>query len=213
MLHYCNLLKSLCREFLFFIGFVVAKNSYIMNIVSKIFNHIYSAYYANILKLSSKDNFCIEYPIQNIVGKSYIKIGRNFYSKSGLRLEAIDFAHSSPQLNIGNDVQLNNNVHIGCSNSIYISDGVLIASNVFITDHSHGELNIEELGILPKDRAIFSKGPVCICKNVWIGEHVSILPNVTIGDNSIIGANSVVTRSFPANVVIAGNPAKIIRKI
>ena len=54
---------------------------------------------------------------------------------------------------------------------------------------------------------------VTIGDNVWIGGDVTILPGVTIGDNVVVGAGSVVTKSFPSNVVIGGNPAKIIKHI
>lgn len=53
--------------------------------------------------------------------------------------------------------------------------------------------------------------PVTIGNNVWIGGKAIICPGVTIGDNSVIGAGSVVVKDVPANVVVAGNPAKIIR--
>ena len=55
--------------------------------------------------------------------------------------------------------------------------------------------------------------PVTIGDNVWIGGGVTILPGVTIGDNTVVAAASVVTRSFPDNVVVAGNPARIIREL
>jgi maltose O-acetyltransferase len=55
--------------------------------------------------------------------------------------------------------------------------------------------------------------PVTIGDNVWIGGGVTILPGVSIGDSTVIAAASVVTKSFPDHVVIAGNPAKIIKNI
>ncbi|HAE16531.1 MAG TPA: maltose O-acetyltransferase [Erysipelotrichaceae bacterium] len=55
--------------------------------------------------------------------------------------------------------------------------------------------------------------PVTIGDNVWIGGGVTILAGVSIGDNTVIGAGSVVTKSFPDHVVIAGNPARIIKHI
>lgn len=48
---------------------------------------------------------------------------------------------------------------------------------------------------------------------MWIGAQACILPGVTIGDNTVIGAGSVVTKDIPANVVAAGNPCRVIRKI
>ena len=54
---------------------------------------------------------------------------------------------------------------------------------------------------------------VSIGNNVWIGGGVTILPGVSLGNNVVVGAGSVVTKSFPDNVIIAGNPATIIKKI
>jgi maltose O-acetyltransferase len=55
--------------------------------------------------------------------------------------------------------------------------------------------------------------PIVIEDNVWLGGGAIVLPGVTIGENSVVGAGAVVTRDVPANVVVAGNPARIIRSL
>jgi len=64
-----------------------------------------------------------------------------------------------------------------------------------------------------RNRSVGLPAPVTIGDNVWIGGGVTILPGVSIGDNTVVAAASVVTKSFPANVVIGGNPAKIMKEI
>jgi acetyltransferase-like isoleucine patch superfamily enzyme len=63
------------------------------------------------------------------------------------------------------------------------------------------------------DRNKYVTADIRIGKNCWIGGNVSILPGVELGDHVTVGANSVVTKSFPSHVVIAGCPAKIIREL
>ncbi|MBQ8133030.1 MAG: acyltransferase [Clostridia bacterium] len=150
-----------------------------------------------------------------VEGAKYITIGNNFRSKPRFHIAAIEVhngLHFSPDIIIGNNVSINYDVHIACIDRIEIGDGTLLASKVFITDHNHGDTDIQTLKIPPQDRKLISKGPVVIGKNVWIGENVCIMPGVVIGDNCIIGANSVVTNSIPAYTVSAGVPAKIIKK-
>jgi len=69
------------------------------------------------------------------------------------------------------------------------------------------------LSIPPKNRTLYSSGPVIIEDCVWIGDKVTILPNVRIGKNTIIGANSVVVKDIPGNCVAGGIPAKVIKII
>ncbi len=60
---------------------------------------------------------------------------------------------------------------------------------------------------------VLDEAYVTIGGNVWIGGSVTILPGVTIGDNVTIGAGSVVVKDVPSNVVVAGNPAQVIRTV
>ena len=159
--------------------------------------------------------FNIRYPLY-LHGGKYITVGEGFNSDLRLRLEAYDEHLGykfSPRIIIGTNVSINSDCHIGAINEIIIEDGVLIASKVFITDHFHGKITNEAIITPPSQRKLFNKGPVKIEKNVWIGEGVAILPNVTIGENSIIGANSVITRDIPKNSVVGGNPSRIIRTL
>ena len=126
-------------------------------------------------------------------------------------LEAVLTA-SSHRKNL-NNVSIQNDCHIGAINKIIIGDNVLIASRVYISDHSHGEITSEALLLPPIERKLVTKGSVIIGDNVWLGEGVVILPGVTIGKNSIIGSNAVVTKSLPENCVAAGNPAIVIKQL
>jgi acetyltransferase-like isoleucine patch superfamily enzyme len=177
-------------------------------------NYVYSLWKINEFK-KVENNPYLHYPLY-LRGGKYITIGNNFYSDMRLRLEAWDDHLGykfSPKIIIGNNVSINSDCHIGAINEIIIEDDVLIASKVFITDHYHGVIESEVISVPPSSRKLHSKGPVKIEKNVWIGEGVVILPNVTIGENSIVGANSVVTKNIPKNSIVGGNPAKIIRTL
>jgi len=111
--------------------------------------------------------------------------------------------------------EINDYVHIGAINSVTIGNNVLIASKVFISDHNHGFYGIDgkhdHPDTIPKDREL-SCAPVVIGDNVWIGEFVSVLPGVTIGDGSIIGSMSVVTKNIPPYSIAIGSPAKVIKQ-
>lgn len=154
-------------------------------------------------------------PMSVMHGGQYSQIGENFSAGRAFRLEILDRYENqqfTPSLVIGKDVSIQDFCHIGCIDNIEIGDGTLIASKVFITDHFHGDITSEDLKYAP-DRRPLSHKPVKIGKNVWIGDGVCILPGVTLGDNVIVGANAVVTHSFEANSIIAGCPAKLIRKL
>jgi len=167
-------------------------------------------------KYTSLSARIIRYPCY-IRGRRYVMIGRRFTTGVGLRIDAFPKflnANISTVIIIGNDVEVNDYVHIAAVESVVIEDGVLIASKVFISDHNHGGysgLEHSNPGEPPAERRIISS-PVHIGKNVWIGEHVVILPGVSIGVGSIIGAGAVVTRSIPDHSIVGGNPARILKR-
>jgi len=111
----------------------------------------------------------------------------------------------------GKNITVGKNVffNTGCSfqdrGGINIGDGTMIGMNVTIATLNHG---------LPLEtRNVTYPSPVIIGDNVWIGSNATILPGVTIGDNSVVAAGAVVTKDVPANTVVAGVPAKELKKI
>jgi lipopolysaccharide O-acetyltransferase len=147
-------------------------------------------------------------------GARHISWGSNFTSGVGLRLDAFPIADKIV-IDIGNDVQVNDYVHIAAIESVSIGDHTLIASKVFISDHNHGLYSPPDPSsgpdVPPAQRPLASK-PVRIGKRVWIGEHVCILPGVSIGDGAIIGAGAIVTHDIPANSIAVGSPARVTRR-
>ena len=111
----------------------------------------------------------------------------------------------------GKNIKIGKNVFINAcckfqdQGGIEIGNGVLIGHNVTLATLNHDERPDFRQNIYPK--------PIKIGDNVWIGSNATILQGVTIGDGAIIGANAVVTKNVPENTIVAGVPAKIIRKV
>ena len=118
-----------------------------------------------------------------------------------------------PEIVIGDNCSIGEYTQITAINKITIGDGLLTGRYVYIGDNSHGGLSKEEAGIRPASRKLTSKGEIRIGRNVWIGDKVTILGGVTVGDNVIIGAGSIVTHDIPSNSMAAGMPAKIVKEL
>ena len=108
---------------------------------------------------------------------------------------------------IGENFFANFNLTILDEAEVRFGDNCFIGPNVSIYTACH-PLDQER-----RNKALEWAEPVIIGDNVWIGGSVTIVPGVRIGNNVVIGAGSVVTKSFPDNVVIAGNPARIIKNL
>lgn len=149
-----------------------------------------------------------------VKGAKHISIGHHSALENGAILTAwTSYGNDkfTPTICIGENVSIGEHSHITSINSIVIGNGVLTGRYVYISDNSHGSGDSSEIGIRPIQRALYSKGPVVIGDNVWIGERVCILSGVHIGEGAIIGANAVVTHDIPAYSIAAGVPAKVLR--
>ena len=110
-------------------------------------------------------------------------------------------------IEVGENFYANYGLTILDVGKVTIGDNVQIAPHVLITTAGHPVHPVSrnsgyEYGI-----------PITIGSNVWLGGGVIVLPGVTIGNNAVIGAGSVVTKDIPDNVIAAGNPCKVIRRI
>lgn len=114
---------------------------------------------------------------------------------------------------IGPFVEIQKNVVIGDDTRVqshcFICDGVTIGKHCFI---GHGTTFTNDLFVDSPNFESWIRRETKIGNNVRIGSNVTLLP-INVGDNAIIGAGAVVTKNVPASCIVAGNPAKIVRKI
>lgn len=107
-------------------------------------------------------------------------------------------------INLGKNVFINSGCRFQDQGGIFIGDDVLVGHNVIIATLNHG--------FKPENRADLIPAPVRIGNKAWIGSGSIILPGITIGENAVVAAGSVVAKDVPANTVVAGNPARILRE-
>ncbi len=109
-------------------------------------------------------------------------------------------------ITIGPYAMISPGTRISASDEIVIGHSVMMANGVHITDCDWHDIY---------DRTARSESvhPVHIHDNVWLGDHAVVLKGVTIGENSVVAANAVVAKDVPANVVVAGNPAKVVKQL
>jgi acetyltransferase-like isoleucine patch superfamily enzyme len=168
------------------------------------------------------ENLHVESP-SRIINSSFITMGDNVSLGPGCMLNAIqrypgrfltklpdgvEVQSYEPMIRIGDRVSATGYLTVSAVKSVIIEDDVIIASSVFIGDHSHGRSRTD---IAYKYQPLEDISPVRIGRGCWIGEHVVIMPGVTIGNFSIIGANSVVSRDVPPKSIAVGSPSKVVK--
>lgn len=140
-----------------------------------------------------------------------ISIAKRVTIRRGARLEAIGKTRGNhPKITIGEGTSAQFSFHCAAAQLVSIGKNVLIAGNVYITDHDH-ILDHPELPAI-KCNAVRSI-PVTIEDGVWLGEGCVILKGVTIGRRAVIGANAVVAKDIPSFSIAVGIPARVIRTI
>lgn len=149
-------------------------------------------------------NCCIKSHVQ-------FELTDNYYLEMGDDVVIKEYAYfqltkPEPKVKIGGGVTIGRNNIITVKKRLVIGDNTIIGSNVQIIDHNHSTAK----GKLIKSQEASIK-EVMIGEDVWIGAGAKILCGVTIGDGAVIGANAVVNRDVPANAIVGGVPARVIK--
>jgi len=115
------------------------------------------------------------------------------------------FTDYGRNITMGQRIFINSNVQLIDKGGIDLADDVLIGPGASLISVNHV--------LKPSNRRAIDVAPIHIHDNVWIGAKAIVLPGVTIGTNAVVAAGAVVTKDVPANTIVAGMPAKILRHI
>jgi acetyltransferase-like isoleucine patch superfamily enzyme len=142
----------------------------------------------------------------------FMHVGRNVVIRPGARMEAIvTDTENLPELRIGDNVNIEQNVHIICHSNISIGNDVSITGNCAIVDVTHPFKDVDD-PVKIGNRIQKERSFVEIGDRSFLGFNTIVLPNVRIGRYCVVGAHSLVNRDTPDYSVVAGNPARILRK-
>ncbi len=138
-----------------------------------------------------------------------IRIGRCFTAigEPGNRVELGVWGRNAGEgrIQLGDCCLMSPGARISASDEVVLGNGVMLANGAYITDSDWHQI-YDRMERPPP-------APVHIGDNVWLGDNSVVLKGVTIGDNSVVAARAVVTHDVPANTVVAGNPAKVVKEL
>lgn len=145
-----------------------------------------------------------------LVNTEWVRLGDRVVIRYGARIEVVLHGQAwTPSVDIGHDVNIEQNVHIVCHDNIVIEEGVSITGHCAIVDVTHPVSALAE-GRKMGTAIDGARSHVRIGRNTFVGFGSIILPNVTIGRDCVIGAGSVVAASIPEGCIAAGVPARVI---
>ncbi len=174
-----------------------------------IYHYVKSILFVKPFLKNASWRFIIVNPI--LITPKFIKIGNNVSIKNNSRIEGISAYEGTkytPEIIIMNDVRIQQNLHLTCASKVSIGNYTAIAANVSITDINHGYEDIT----IPPEKQQLQVIDVSIGEWCKIYNNVIILPGTILGRQCIVGANAVVKGDFPDYCVIAGAPAKIVKR-
>ena len=141
-------------------------------------------------------------------GKKFIILEKGSVIQRYGWLLALKIGNNDPILKIGEGTAVGDFCHIVSINEVVIEKNVTIANKVYISDNIHSYEDINTPIIFQEVKFV---NKVKIGEGSWIGENACIV-GATIGKNCVVGANAVVLKDVPDYTVVAGNPARVIRK-
>lgn len=143
----------------------------------------------------------------------FVFIGNRTMIRTGARIETVVLdKNQPPALIIGDNVNIEQNVHIICSSRIVVGDNTSITGGCAIVDTVHSYEDVSDSRKIGSRLDLGTSAPVEIGENTFLGYGSVVLPGVRIGKHCIIGANSTVTQDVPDYCVAFGTPARIVRR-
>ncbi len=183
----------------------------LINRLSNLYHRLITAVFYRPLFRAIGSGTTVRKPIL-ISNPQFISIGNGVFIRDGVRLEVVGPRDGiTPVLSIGDNTNIEQNVHIVCGSRIQIGSNVTITGNCSIVDVTHPYQDVED-PVKIGERISTAPSYVEIGDGSFIGMGSVILPNVCIGSKVVVGANSVVTQDIPDCCVAAGAPARIIKK-
>jgi len=137
------------------------------------------------------------------LGKNVVIVGANGYRTNFTTVKNGD---RQGKISVGDNVLIMNGVRISSATEIIIEDDCMLANFCYLTDADWHD-------IYDRTSSPGRTAPIHLKKGSWIGDSAIICKGVTIGENSIVGAGAVVRRDVPPNVVVIGNPAKVVKQL
>lgn len=174
--------------------------------LSSIFN-VYTWFVTR--KFQHVGNDCNIRPVLNTTNSQNISLGNDVSIGILCWIATNVSLHKEPKLVIGNRVHIGAYAMIIAANEIRIGNNVLLSERVTILDHAHEYRDVTK-GVI--DQPIVDKGKIEVGDDSFIGINSVIMGGVVIGKHVIVAANSVVTHDVPAYSVVAGAPAKVIKR-